>query len=308
MKNKLNSTGILTIINSPALDCILDLTDDNWKGYFTPQELLELNTYAKAEIEYPALPKEMHDFLASIPHSSNLYHIYRHLEAQQIDLETQPSLAWLKFSLQSAIVLFDSGYFPLKDQNERDICANVWSMIGRCFSSSILLFRTEKSSIACKEAINKKRKMSANDVMERQQHALIPDMTIFYEDQEFAIIEAAKSNNNTKQIIEGGKKCPEIMAKMFNKAISTCPTQARSIKIYGCLLSQLQLTPLEMSSPAGCVKLLKKGKHLTHPEMPLLFKPRMTALLSHIWRFRLANELILQVMVDGEIQQSEFEI
>ncbi|KAG1123466.1 hypothetical protein G6F42_010524 [Rhizopus arrhizus] len=180
-------------------------------------------------------------------------------------------------------------------------------MIGRLFSSSILSFGTEKSSIACKEAINKKRKMSGNDVMERQQHALIPDMTVCYEGQEFAINEAAKSNNNTKRIIEGGKKCPEIMAKMFNKAISTCPTQTGSIKIYGCLLSHLQLTPLEMSSPTDYVKLWKKGKHLTNPEMPLLFKPRMTALLSRIWRVCPVIESTLRAMVEHEVPQSEFE-
>ncbi|KAL9545510.1 hypothetical protein PS6_008171 [Mucor atramentarius] len=147
--------------------------------------------------------------------------------------------------------------------------------------------------------------MSGNDVLERQQHALIPDMTISYEDQEFAITEAARTNNNAKQIIEGGKKCPEIMAKMFNKAISTCPTQTCSIKTYGCLLSHSQLIPLEMSCPVGYVKLLKKGKHLTitHPEMLLLFKPRITALLSHICRV----VCLIIMMVEDEVQQSEFE-
>lgn len=66
----------------------------------------------------------------------------------------------------------------------------------------------------------KKEKYTGNDVMKRQRHALIPaDMTIHYEDQELAIIEAVKSNNKTKQITEGGKKCPEIMARMLSKAV-----------------------------------------------------------------------------------------
>ncbi|CAO0801195.1 unnamed protein product [Mucor circinelloides] len=194
-----------------------NLADASWCKWFFPNEMLELKGCVEAEIEYPPLPQDMQEFLRNIPNSSDLRRIYDHLEAQQISLATQPSLAWLKISLQSVIYLFEGDYFPLNDQNERDLCNNVWALIGRAFVSSVLKCRTEKASIASKESNNRKRKMAADECMERQQNALIPDMIIGYDSQEYAIIEAAKENNNTKQIVEGGKKCPEMMNLILYK-------------------------------------------------------------------------------------------
>lgn len=48
--------------------------------------------------------------------------------------------------------------------------------------------------------MSKKRKVAANDQMERQHSALIPDMTSSYIKQEYAAVEASKSKDDTKQI------------------------------------------------------------------------------------------------------------
>ncbi|KAL7308331.1 hypothetical protein PS15m_012194 [Mucor circinelloides] len=52
----------LNFEHPPALDCILDLVDENWKRCFTTDELHKLNTYGAAEIQYSTLPKQMHDY------------------------------------------------------------------------------------------------------------------------------------------------------------------------------------------------------------------------------------------------------
>ena len=76
------------------------------------------------------------------------------------------------------------------------------------------------------------------------------------------------------------KKCPELISQMFEKILSSHPTERRSIKIHGCLLSQLQCTPLELSSPHGYAKLVKKGKVVQHPDLAEECKPEMSRLFA----------------------------
>lgn len=90
--------------------------------------------------------------------------------------------------------------------------------------------------------------------MQRQASPLIPDMAVSCLDQEYAIVGAAKSDSDIKQKNEGGKKCP------------TCLSTRRNLKIYGCLLSRLNGTPLELPIPKGYVYIYKQGKSPAYPE------------------------------------------
>ncbi|KAG1058712.1 hypothetical protein G6F42_028564 [Rhizopus arrhizus] len=103
------------------------------------------------------------------------------------------------------------------------------------FSSSKLAAKQQKKvSSALRAAISKKRKIAImNDPIQRQQHALIPDTTISYGcSQAYAIIEAVKAHNNTKQLVEGFKKCPELMMHIFNQVFDSHPSEQRNIKIH----------------------------------------------------------------------------
>ncbi|EPB90956.1 hypothetical protein HMPREF1544_02210 [Mucor circinelloides 1006PhL] len=51
-------------------------------------------------------------------------------------------------------MLFENKYFPLNDQSQRDLYANVWSIIIEAFDSSSLTVRIEKATLASKEANN----------------------------------------------------------------------------------------------------------------------------------------------------------
>lgn len=156
---------IETNFNSPAMYCILDVADDNSIAFFSKEEFAELEQHAKAAIQYPALPLEMQQSLRDIPDTDNLETIYTHLGAQQLNYATQSSLIWLKFSLQSALLLFKNTF-----QNERDICANVWGFITRVFDDSLLTCRIEKASTTSQQCNSKKRKMSTDSLMVRQQN------------------------------------------------------------------------------------------------------------------------------------------
>lgn len=131
-----------------------------------------------------------------------------------------------------------------------------------------------------------------------QQHVLIPDITIVYGSQTYTIIEAAKTDNDTKQFVATYKKCPEIMAQVLGQLVKKYPSQQRNInKVYGSFLSQATCSPpLMLSNPFGYVKkVVSHGKKLSHPEVTDTFKPDMAALLEHFWGLKLTMEAMLML-------------
>lgn len=244
--------------------------------------------------------------MIEIPDTESLVDIFNHLESKPLDYNTQKHLLWVKRSIQDAIYLIDNNYLPINDQSEEDICTQVWKFVGNAFATGKLTARKQKPSSASKEAIHKKRKIALFNATNKQQHSLIPDMTTSHGSQEYAIIEVAKTDNNIKQLVEGNKKCPELMSHMFDQILASYPTEQRKIEIHGCLLSKLTCTPLMLTNPFGYVKIITQDNQIKHPEVKDTFKPDMTALLQHFWGFKLAIEATVKTMTQSRYNNSPF--
>ncbi|CAO0801196.1 unnamed protein product [Mucor circinelloides] len=252
----------------PSQYCVLDTDDDKWIGISTPEERQEICRLTPA-IQYPPILADMTKFIIDIPETEDLDANYNYLENTPLDFKTEKHSLWLKHTIQNAIYLLEQKYLPItKNQQEEDICTHVWKFFMDAFNSSKLAAKQQKLSSALRAAISKKRKIAImNDPIQRQQQALIPDTTIYYGcSQAYAIIEAVKAHNNTKQLVEGFKKCPELMVHIFNQVFDSHPSEQRNIKIHGCPSSRITCTPLMLSSPFGYVKLFSHGKQLMHPE------------------------------------------
>lgn len=130
--------------------------------------------------------------------------IYNYLENIPLDLKTQQHLLRLKHTIQIAIVLIEHKYLPIT--NQQDICIHVWKFIGDAFNSSKLTVKQQKASSAPRAVSNKKRRIAMGNPIQRQQHTLIPDISIYNGSQTYAVIEAAKTEDDTKQLVETYKK------------------------------------------------------------------------------------------------------
>lgn len=118
---------------------ILDINDDHWTGYFSPEELREIK-----EVTTPTdskLPENMTNFINTIPKTTKLKEIFLHLNSQIIDPYQDRDVYWLKNTLQQAADLFETGYIPLTNQTERDLIRRVWGFIDTAYDSSELTFR-----------------------------------------------------------------------------------------------------------------------------------------------------------------------
>ncbi|KAL9552846.1 hypothetical protein MBANPS3_003571 [Mucor bainieri] len=269
------------------------------------QETIELAN-AIPLIDLPPLPSDMTNFLIDIPDTPNLPVIYNHLENCPLDYNTQQHLLWLKHSFQNGIDVIEKNYPPITNQKEEDICAHLWNFIDQAFKIGTLKAKRQSSTTVSKEAISKKRKMTMVEPTPPQQHALIPDITIVHGSQTYAIIEAAKTDNDTKQLVETYKKCPEIMAQVLDQLIKEYPSQQRNIKVYGSVLSQATYSPLMLSNPFEYVKVVSHGKKLSHPEVRDTFKPDMAVLLEHFWGLKLTIEATVDALSKSKYENSKF--
>ncbi|KAL0140078.1 hypothetical protein V8B55DRAFT_1503950 [Mucor lusitanicus] len=269
----------------PSQYCILDIDDDNWIDIFTPEERREI-TLAIPPIELPSMPSDMVNFLIDIPDTEDLTVIYNHLENTPLDYNSQNHLLWLKHSIQNAI--------------------DVWKFVNDAFRCSKLTAKQQISSTASKEAVCKKRKIAMTEPIQRQKHALVPDISILYGSQTYAIIEAAKTENDTKQLVEIFKKCPEFMSEILNQLIKENPTEQREIKVYASVLSKATCCCLMLSNPFGYVKVVSRSKKLAHPEVKDAFKPDMCTLLDHFWGFKLAIEAVVDSLSKSKYENSPF--
>ncbi|KAL7322413.1 hypothetical protein PS15p_212033 [Mucor circinelloides] len=289
----------------PSQYCVLDIEDDNWIDIFTPEERQEIRRLTPA-IQYPSMPADMTNFMINIPDTEDLPAIYNYLENIPLDFKTQQHLLWLKHTIQNAIVLIEHKYLPITNQQEEDICTHVWKFIGDAFNSSKLTVKQQKASSASRAVFNKKRRIAMRNPIQRQQHALIPDISIYNGSQTYAVIEAAKTEDDTKQLVETYKKCPEMMAEILSQLVKAHPTEQRTIKIHACILSNVTCSSLMLSNQLGYVKLVSHGQQLTHPEVPGTFKPLMAALLEHFWGFKLAIEAVVDAMAQSTRKNSRF--
>lgn len=237
---------------------MLDLEDGNWEEQFTEVELEEISSHFIMD-DIDELPSHMQHFIDNVPVTDNILEIFTYVSCQFVNPETDPDLYWLKSTLESVASMFITKYLPITDQQERDLIRRVWNFIDIAYDSSILKFRSEKQCRGSKVFRNKKRKISAVDIMGKQLHGQIPDMLIFYDKWELGMAEVAKEEANTKEVVEGGKKSLDIMNSMFLNVVDLHPLLQCEMKITGYLISKLKLTPMELSNPFGYVKVVKRG-------------------------------------------------
>lgn len=276
----------------PVCDVVLDIDDDNWKAYFSAEDLYEIREHL--DIEHETFPSCMQEFLDAIPKTNNISEIFRFILDKRVEPETNPELYWLVSSLEAVAYMFISKYIPITDQTERDLIRRVWCFIDTAFDFSELKFRSEKQCQGSKIMKNKKRKISAVERMDRQIHGQIPDMVISFGNYEFGMAEVAKEAANTKEINEGRIKCCEIMNAMLANIVETYPSLQHEMKIVGFLISGMKITLLELSNPFGFVKLLKREKPLHFPEHSMAFITRLFPLLKLIWVTKLDMEARLK--------------
>lgn len=97
---------------------------------------------------------------------------------------------------------------------------------------------SEKTSKACSLENNKRRKIAAEELMERQKAGEIPDYKIACDRYELGAVEVSKDlTDNTKELNDGSIKLGKVMKSMLMNIIRSNPEQQHKLKIIGMFIA-----------------------------------------------------------------------
>jgi hypothetical protein len=99
---------------------ILDLSDENWKKYFSNEDITEMLNYNEKNL--PALPEELNNFILEARQLPDANSLKQYLKQEFDSLACE----WAKDTILSYIKLFKFQQLPLNNQTEGDMFRRIW--------------------------------------------------------------------------------------------------------------------------------------------------------------------------------------
>ncbi|KAI8090327.1 hypothetical protein BDF21DRAFT_333348 [Thamnidium elegans] len=224
------------IYEHPSHSFIFDPEDDNWNEYFSEEELTEIRTHKCKKV--PELPKELVEFFDSI-NQGDIDDLYKSISDVYYHPVRDYVCHWAKKCFLEGIELFMSEFFKGDDFTERDLLSRVWRLILLAFDKGELKIREKKYSKATNTQINRKRKLSSIESIERKVTSKRPDQLITFGDYELGIVEGSKidDDHSTKLFLDSMKKSPKSMKDMLLQLLKVAPHKKHDIKTIALITS-----------------------------------------------------------------------
>ncbi|KAI7859393.1 hypothetical protein BDC45DRAFT_475199 [Circinella umbellata] len=293
----------------PSQQLILDLTDPNWDNIFTDAERKEIEDAGCALLRPidESLAQQLHD-LKKMKTAKDVYTFARNIDH---DPEDQPLLAWLSWSLQTTSLLYlKKNKFNIQEYLESDKMYYLWVFLNKIFDGSedIVALGKEKPSTANAAATNRKRKLSAVEPTENLKMGRRTDTTYIGGDGvELGCLEIGKTNNQTKELMDGSIKMPVVMRDMLMKLVEETPSLVNKLHILGYMIMGNKVSLLDMDIPDGYVTRIRRTKPATYPHGSKNFAVRIAPLLQLAAIGKKIVEDTFEIYSEQEISLSEAE-
>ncbi|KAI7847962.1 hypothetical protein BDC45DRAFT_524750 [Circinella umbellata] len=285
-----------------ALTCIyehmiLDIADDNWKGYFTKEELAEIELIKKPTIL--ELPDEMIKYLDNYKNLETLTDIWNENNKHNFHPINQPVMNWVDTSVARAVDILLKNIHN-KYKTEADLMKRIWVLIDCCFDDGELdSISGEYVSKATTEVANSDRTIAATNCMSRRKSGTKTDLLFTTEFLEFGTCEAGKITdaNNTKTLCELGKKLPKTLKDMMFVLAKECPSKLRELKTCGFIISGLNILPVLMDCPDGYVaRINRPSRFFHHPTNASNFLKNMRSIVRVIYDAKVVMNNVSKVL------------
>ncbi|KAL0085854.1 hypothetical protein F4703DRAFT_1851901 [Phycomyces blakesleeanus] len=195
------------VYEHPCHSLILDTDDETWGGYFTQEELEEIQAH-KAKPLKP-VPSELFEYLNNITQDENIETMHERIARTYYSPKKNSSCYWAQKSLLDGLDLHMSGFF-------KEICSKASS-----FES------------------NRGQQIASVTNIGRKKSAKRPDHIFRYGSFELGISEAAKvsDENGDKDIKDSRIKAPKLMKDLMQKILENKPGLINTLRIPSIIMS-----------------------------------------------------------------------
>ncbi|KAG2219126.1 hypothetical protein INT45_000498 [Circinella minor] len=283
-----------------AHSLILDIHDPCWNGRFTPDELNELRTYHKPNLQ--PLPQDLQEYLNKF----RGVHDLEDLIAIHMKYRFHPSEAdknWVSNAIGEVLNLYFYNY-DIKNKTEADLVRRLWGFIEKCFDESdFYVLSGEKSSTASSNRKNENRSVSGITPLLRKETGTKVDILIKYLDDDFGVGEAGLSggSTSTKYVSEAGIKLPKTMKDVFWNLLKTSNDSAQKICIPGFIINGTELTVKLIDIPSGNACRLYTLGPMAFPCTAATFYKYFIPLVTIVWQCKSLLKQTLRNLNDDDV-------
>ncbi|RCH78773.1 hypothetical protein CU098_001614, partial [Rhizopus stolonifer] len=266
-------------VEHPAHSFIFDIDDYLWEDVFESEELDEIKTEAKENLNQP-FPPELQDIVMKLHRKKTAIEMYNAI----CEVEAHPfkdvAKFWLKQSITDYILLFVEDKHLSPFETEQDLLDDVYGFIKKSCKISSTKAYSAKQSKATSEAVNSNRSICNTRVPSRQRCADNADLSFEYNGNELFCVEIGlrdKGPNGTKEMNERDLKLPKMMKNFCCRLTNNLKVDPKHIKITGIIISGMNITARIMSFKNGSISLLSRSSRLRMPtsvqEIPHFLPP-----------------------------------
>ncbi|KAF1799270.1 hypothetical protein FB192DRAFT_1385901 [Mucor lusitanicus] len=268
-----------------AHSLILNVKDNDWYNYFSPEEMDEIASYFP--VDFPPVA-ELDTYLNKLESLSS-EELYEKLVSEKLPLASNDK--WIQDSFYQCLRLLKSGFLPLVNgQSEGGLGKRMWSCIDPCFDFCQIDCKSgEKCSRSSADAMNAGR----TNLQSRQATGRKMDYLFQYSGKtEVGCGECGLAGgvNSTKELYDAYFKLPKVMKDMMINLLSLSPSLKRDLVISGFYIGQSKLTLQVLDCPAGYVARYDAFNPVMYPDTESQLHRKMSAVLKVIFAGRVIME------------------
>ncbi|KAL9548249.1 hypothetical protein MBANPS3_005776 [Mucor bainieri] len=267
-----------------AHSLILNVKDNDWYNYFSPQEMDEITGYLP--VDFPPVA-ELDTYLNQLESLSS-EELYEKLVSEKLPLTSNDK--WIQDSFYQCFRLLKSGFIPINGQSEGGLGKRMWSCLDQCFDFCQIDCKTgKKCSRSSADAMNAGR----TNLQSRQATGRKMDYLFQYRgNTEVGCGECGLAGgiNSTKELYDAYFKLPKVMKDMMINLLSLSPLLKRDLVVSGFYIGQSKLTLQVLDCPAGYVARYDAFDPVMYPDTENQLHRKMSAVLKVIFAGRVIME------------------
>ncbi|KAG0178932.1 hypothetical protein DFQ28_003560, partial [Apophysomyces sp. BC1034] len=264
---------------SPSQSLILDLDDPNWEDVFSDNELKELHAIGKPVVR--PIPEEMERILDEVNKLNTPIEAYNFARELPHDPFKEPLKVWLAVELQNtARQFFMDNAMDADDLMETDQLYKAWGFVNTVVQGSrIKAIGKEKSSTANATARNRKRRLSASEIIANRKVGRKVDTVYCSGSTELGCLEIGGVYDQTKEFRDSRMKMPTVLRDML-LLLSFTPTLLREVHVVGYSINGGRICMLDVDVPCGYITRIRRTQAIEFPSCDENYISRMLPLLE----------------------------
>ncbi|KAI7856326.1 hypothetical protein BDC45DRAFT_503668 [Circinella umbellata] len=273
VEDELFKYGIGCDHEDAAHSFILDTSNPIWLKKFDEPDWQEI--MGKNKVELDVVDSRIATYLESFLGKHSFKELMEQARSTHFDPINDFDMDWAQSTIETALKLYPTNYFPLTDQTESDILKRIWIFIEKAFDNLPVVVRS--GEMESESSRDRRNLDNLNENTKRHGHRA--DLLIKESHNEFGFCEAGKDDHDS----EGTKL--KMLKDMLWSLSSSFP-ESKGFIVVGIIISGLKISTLLMDRPSPYICRIFKTTPLYFPTNVEEFAAKMGSIIHLVLQIK----------------------